>query len=184
MGKVKIIIIGLMFYCNINAQNDSLQHVVKFSIDANTLLKGDGITVNFFEFEKAISKKTSVLFGVGYDLYSSNLIIDNQENVVSSQSLKMKFDYRYYFSNEKNMSGLYLFPSIAYNLDITNEDNQKNNQIGFSLGLGYQKNWKRIVIDIRGEKDYSYSYLRNNEVKFKASKINPFNLSFSVGFNF
>jgi len=184
MGKIRIIIIGLLLSCNINAQTDSFKHVIKFDIDANTLFKGDGITISYLEFEKALSKKTSLLLGIGYDFYSSNLIIDNQENVVSTQTLKLKLDYRYYFSDENSMRGLYLYPSIVYSLDITNEDNQNNNKVGFHVGFGYQKIWKRLVFDISIDKGYTYSYLKNDEIKFKTSKTDIFNLIFSCGFNF
>jgi hypothetical protein len=85
MKKIRIIVIGLAFCCNMNAQIDTLKHVVKFNIDANTLLKGDGIIIDYLVFERAISKKASLLLGIGYDFHSSNLIIDSQESVISRQ---------------------------------------------------------------------------------------------------
>ncbi|GHT61466.1 hypothetical protein FACS189451_03550 [Bacteroidia bacterium] len=184
MKKLRIIIIGLIFCCNINAQTDSVQYVVKFNIDINTLVKGDGFSINYFGFEKAISKSSSLLFGIGYDLHSSNLIINNQESVVSNQTFTIKLDYRYYLFNMRNMQGFYIFPSIAYNLDIESEGNQKNNQIGFYLGLGYQKMWKRIVFDVLIDKGYVYSRFKNDEIKFITSQVSPFNITFSVGLNF
>jgi hypothetical protein len=82
------------------------------------------------------------------------------------------------------MNGLYVFPSVSCNLDITNESNQKNNQIGFYLGLGYQKIWKKLVFDVQIDKGYTYSHLKNDEIKFMTSKTLPFCLTFSAGFNF
>jgi hypothetical protein len=182
MRKIRIIIIGLIFCGNMNAQTDTLKHAVKFNIDANILHKWEGIVIDYLVFEKTISKKTSLLLGIGYDFHSSNLIVDSQESVVSRQAVKIKFDYRYYCSN--TMNGLYIFPSIAYNLDITNESNQKNNQIGFYLGFGYQKIWKKLVFDVQIDKGYTYSYLRNDEIKFMTSKTLQFSIIFSTGFIF
>ncbi|GHT75484.1 hypothetical protein AGMMS50262_10920 [Bacteroidia bacterium] len=184
MKKIRIVVIGLILCCNINAQVDTLQYVVKFNIDVNTLLKGDGLTINYLGIEKSISKKSSLLLGIGYDLHSSNLIVENHDNVVNNQEFTMKFDYRHYLLNAKNMSGFYIFPSIAYDLNTASEGNQKNNRIGFYLGLGYQKIWNRIVFDIQINKGYTYSYFKDDEIKFIISQVVPFNFTFSVGFNF
>lgn len=171
-----------MFCCNINAQIDALKNAIKFNIDGNTLFKGNGLVIDYFTFEKAISKKTSLVFGIGYDFHSSNLIVDSQENVISEQGIKLKIDYRYYYSNI--MNELYIYPSIAYDFDMTNKSNQKNNQIGFYFGFGYQKIWEKFVFDVQIDKGYIYSYLKNNEIELIASKTLPFNLILSVGFNF
>lgn len=184
MKKISILITSLFFTYSLLAQTDSLKNTIRFSVDINNLLKGEGINIGYIGYERAVFKKSSLLLWAGYDFSSTNLIIDKVEKVVHSQNIKSRFDYRQYLENNKRLSGFYAFSSLKADIGMTTVDNEKNYDIGSYFGLGYQYILKNIVFDTNIDKGYSYSVLKNDGIEYISSTITPFYLSFSVGYNF
>lgn len=180
---IALICILFLPFILLNAKTDSLRNVLKINLDLNPILRGEGIDIEYICFEKNITKNNSIICYIGYDLNSSNLIVDNHENVIDNQSLKFKIDYRHYFFN-KRLNGPYVSPSLFFDIKITNKENNKNNNTGISFGLGYQKIWNCFALDIQINKQYSYSFLQNDDVTLKTSAISPFNITVSVGYVF
>lgn len=184
MKKCIITLIVLVVISSTYAQSDTFKNIIKFNFDINNVFENSNIDINYFGYERAISSNSSLVFWVNYDFNSSNLKVGNVENVVTSQALRTKFDYRYYFSKSRRLFGFYLYSSLVLNLNLISEGNENFHEGGVFFGLGYQKIWKDFVMDIKIDKGYKYSAKENDNIEFINSTITPFALSVSIGYNF
>lgn len=186
---MKIFIIFIVFLYSplsvIFAQSSDLhKNDLKFNLDMDKLLKGEGLSIDYIGYERSIGKNNSLSIFLGYDFNSSKFTTQSNSRLTNTQKVKIRIDYRQYMENDILLKGFYFFSSFRENFSITSTDKERNNEIGAFIGIGYQYIINKFVLDININKGYVYKSLTNNNLKYNSSETSAIIFSVFLGYNF